>query len=250
MASTEVATNGTTVDTPVNGTSTTNRPVICVFCGASDGTSPVHMAAARALAEMLHKVGAQLVYGGGTVGLMGEIARTLVSLSGPDAVHGIIPLPLIKLEQNYDEEMEKERLSGKAPSGSGPRNVIDEKIFGRTTIVKDMHSRKQMMAQCVMAGGPGSGFVALSGGFGTMEELMEVTTWNQLGIHGRGVVIYNVDGYWDGLINWVKGAVSHGFIAPTNAGILVEALSAEEVIKCLREYECAEGRFKLNWDEN
>ncbi|EKG11194.1 Cytokinin riboside 5'-monophosphate phosphoribohydrolase LOG [Macrophomina phaseolina MS6] len=189
----------------------------------------------------------RLVYGGGTVGLMGEVARTLVSLSGRDAVHGIIPAALVKLEQNYDEAAAQAQTDG---TRLGPRNVIDEAIYGRTTVVKDMHTRKSMMAQEVIAGGPGGGFVALSGGYGTMEELMEVTTWNQLGIHDRGVVVFNVDGYYDGLIKWIKTAVTSGFISPNNAGILVEALSAEEVIQCLREYRNAEGRFKLNWDEN
>lgn len=112
-----------------------------------------------------------------------------------------------------------------------------------------MHTRKQMMAQEVVKGGPGGGFVALPGGYGTLEELMEVTTWNQLGIHSMPVIVYNVDGYWSGLIEWVKNAVTNGFIAPTNAGILSEALSADEVMTCLKEYENAPGRFNLTWEE-
>jgi uncharacterized protein (TIGR00730 family) len=166
---------------------------------------------------------------------MGEVARTLVSLSGPSSVHGIIPAPLVKFEQNHD------------PTDPNA-HTIDESIFGRTTVVKDMHTRKQMMAQEVIAGGPGGGFVALSGGYGTLEELMEVTTWNQLGIHSMPVIIYNVDGYWSGLIDWVKNAVKSGFIASSNAGILSEALSADEVLTCLKEYQNAEGRFNLTWD--
>jgi uncharacterized protein (TIGR00730 family) len=127
-------------------------------------------------------------------------------------------------------------------------SVIDEKLFGKTTVVKDMHTRKHLMAKEVIAGGPGSGFVALSGGYGTLEELMEVTTWNQLGIHDRGVIVFNVDGYWDGLIQWVKNAVLQGFISTTNSGILVEALDAEEVVTCLKEYKNSEGRFNLKWN--
>lgn len=163
---------------------------------------------------------------------MGEIARTLVSLSGPDAVHGIIPEPLVKWEQD----------SRSAAS--------DDESHGRTTVVPDMHTRKRLMAKEVIEGGPGSGFVALSGGYGTLEELMEVITWNQLGIHSRGIVMYNIEGYYDGLIQWVTTAVSSGFIAPGNAGILVEALDAEEVVRQLKEYKVAEGRFKLNWNQN
>ena len=162
---------------------------------------------------------------------MGEIARTLVSLSGPDAVHGIIPEPLVKWEQDT-------------------RTVASDEIYGRITVVPDMHTRKQLMAEEVIQGGPGSGFVALSGGYGTLEELMEVITWNQLGIHSRGVVVYNIEGYYDGLIQWVTTAVSSGFIAPGNGGILVEALDAEEVVRQLKEYKIAEGVFKLDWSQN
>ena len=171
---------------------------------------------------------------------MGEIARTLVSLSGPSSVHGIIPAPLVKYEQSgYD-------LS----SYSSKNSIAADQQYGRTTVVKDMHTRKQLMAKEVIEGGPGSGFVALSGGYGTLEELFEAITWNQLGIHGKGIVVYNVEGYYDGLIQWVKTAVSAGFIAPGNAGILVEALDAEEVVQQLREYRMAEGRFDLEWGQN
>jgi len=171
------------------------------------------------------------------VGIMGEVARTLVKLSGPDAVHGIIPAALVKYEQGWDPE-----------NPSDLNKAIDARVFGRTTVVEDMHTRKKMMAQEVVAGGKGSGFVALSGGYGTLEELMEVTTWNQLGIHERGVVIYNVDGYWDGLISWVKNAVKSGFIAPKNEAIMIEANTAEEVVSSLIEYKNSEARFNLKWE--
>lgn len=200
-------------------------------CGSCPGTSPAHVEAAQSLAEVFHKNRISLVYGGGTVGLMGEVAKTLVALSGPDSVHGIIPEPLVKWEQE------------------SPRDLNEKDEYGRTTVVPDMHTRKQLMAKEVIEGGPGSGFVALSGGYGTLEELMEVITWNQLGIHSRGVVVFNVEGYYDGLIQWVRTAVSSGFIAPGNGGILVEALDAEEVVKQLQEYKVAEGRFKLDWSQ-
>lgn len=100
----------------------------------------------------------RLVYGGGTNELMGEVARALVALSGPDAVHGIIPEPLL-------------------PEKSG-KSVIDESVYGKTTVVKSMHERKKAMWLEVLRGGHGGGFVALSGGYGTFEELMEVATWN------------------------------------------------------------------------
>jgi uncharacterized protein (TIGR00730 family) len=213
--------------------------LILPSCGASSGTSPAHLAAARALAHVLHNNKIHLVYGGGTAGLMGEVARTLVSLSGPDSVHGIIPQPLIKFEQQTE------------PSSTDPNaHSIDSTAYGKTTVVKDMHTRKQMMAQEVIDGGPGGGFVALSGGYGTLEELMEVITWNQLGIHSMPVIVFNVEGYWNGLLGWVKTAVTSGFVGPTSAGILVEALSAEDVLTQLKAYQNAEGRFDLTWDQN
>ncbi|KAI4121406.1 MAG: hypothetical protein LQ347_006870 [Umbilicaria vellea] len=170
---------------------------------------------------------------------MGEVAKSLVALSGPSAVHGIIPAPLIRYEQ----------IPASTGTAADAKSTIDENVYGRTTIVPDMHTRKQLMAKEVMQGGPGSGFVALSGGYGTLEELMEVTTWNQLGIHDCGVVLLNVEGYYDGLIEWVRTAVRAGFVGPGNAGILVEALDAEEVVRMLREYRVAEGRYQLDWSQ-
>ncbi|KAI7506197.1 hypothetical protein KC367_g120 [Hortaea werneckii] len=84
-------------------------------------------------------------------------------------------------------------------------------------------------------------------GYGTLEELMEVVTWNQLGIHGMPVVVYNVEGYWDGLMQWVRKAVSAGFVGEGNKGIMVEAREAEDVVAALKSYQNAEGRFKLDW---
>ncbi|KUJ11576.1 uncharacterized protein LY89DRAFT_227770 [Mollisia scopiformis] len=219
--------------TPSNGSPTVK---VCVFCGSSAGKSPAHMEAARSLAKVFHENNISLVYGGGTVGLMGEVARTLVSLSGPTSVHGIIPAPLVKYERGPDSTI-----------ANDPSFLPDYNTYGKTTVVKDMHTRKQMMAQEVLAGGQGSGFVALSGGYGTLEELMEVVTWNQLGIHNRGVVIYNVEGYWDGLLNWVKGSVEAGFVGEGTKGIIKEAKTGQECVEGLKDYKVAEGRFKLEW---
>ncbi|OBT58469.1 hypothetical protein VE04_01510 [Pseudogymnoascus sp. 24MN13] len=197
------------------------------------------MEAARDLAREFHKQNIKLVYGGGTVGLMGEIARTLVSLSGPSSVHGIIPEPLVVFEQGPDS---------KAPSKNGGKHgVPDEATYGTTTIVDDMHTRKQMMAQAVMKGGPGSGFIALPGGYGTLEELMEVVTWNQLGIHGRGTIVLNIEGYWDGLLSWVDNSISSGFVRESNRSIIVPAKTAQEAVEFLSDYKPADGRFKLAW---
>lgn len=205
---------------------------------------------------------------------MGELARTLVSLSGPQAVHGVIPRALIRIEEGYDnsrEEKDQERAdkehghvhprpanprtsTGKVPERTiadplDSASMIRESDFGTTTIVPDMHTRKRLMATKVLEGGKGSGFVSLAGGFGTMEEVMEMTTWNQLGIHRVGVVLLNVNGYWDGVMQWVRKAVQEGFISEQNGSILVEAKTVEEVLPKLRDYKVSEGRMELNWGE-
>jgi len=164
-----------------------------------------------------------LVYGGGTVGLMGEIARTLVALAGPDSVHGITLEVFVKSE-NHDPF---------SPSG----HRITESIYGRTTIVKDMHTRKSRMFEEVMEGGPGGGFVALSGGFGTLEELIEITTWKQLNLHHFPIVVYNVENYWKSLKEWIQSAVSMSFVEKENADIIRVVDDAEGVMRVLASHE-------------
>lgn len=175
---------------------------------------------------------------------MGEVARTLVSLSGPDAVHGVIPLPLVKFEREGDPMYQS--LSA-TPDGLSRLPVPSESIYGRTTIVKDMHTRKALMAKEVIEGGPGSGFVALSGGYGTLEELLETATWNQLGIHGKGICLLNVNGFYDGLVEWIHKAVEEGFIREGNKDIISMATTAEEAVTLLRTYKQPSSTFKLEW---
>jgi len=172
---------------------------------------------------------------------MGELAKTLVSLAGPDSVHGIIPEALVEYERdpNYTSLI----------SNGDDKHVAvpDHKMYGKTTVVKDMHTRKQMMAQEVMRGGPGSGFIALSGGYGTIEELLETCTWNQLGIHDKGICVLNVDGFYDGILDWIKKSVEQGFIKSSNGDILVEATTAEGAVRALREYKVSPSVLKLSW---
>jgi uncharacterized protein (TIGR00730 family) len=188
---------------------------------------------------------------------MGEVAKTLVSLSGPDAVHGIIPEALVRYERdphytsthvvaNGGDGVASDD-NGSTESGGKQLSVPEEKIFGRTTVVKDMHTRKQMMAQEVLAGGPGSGFIALSGGYGTVEELFETATWNQLGIHSKGIVVLNINGFYDGILDWIKKSVAEGFIKSGNEDILVEATNAEDAIRALKEYRVSSAVLKLQW---
>jgi uncharacterized protein (TIGR00730 family) len=170
---------------------------------------------------------------------MGEVAKTIVSISGPDAVHGIIPEALVKYERDSTYS---------SNTDSNGYHLPEEQVYGRTTVVKDMHTRKQLMAREVLDGAPGSGFIALSGGYGTMEELLETATWNQLGIHNKGVCILNIDGFFDGLLEWLKKAVDQQFIRDANAEILVTATDAEGAVKALRDYKVSESRLKLAWE--
>jgi uncharacterized protein (TIGR00730 family) len=125
--------------------------------------------------------------------MMGEVARNLTALGGE--VHGIIPEALLSHERRGGPE-----------KTSGSTSTEDrDPSYGRLTVVKDMHTRKTMMARAADA------FVALPGGFGTLEELMEIITWNYIGIHAKPIVIFNVDGYYDDLVRWVRKAVQEEF---------------------------------------
>lgn len=168
---------------------------------------------------------------------MGEVAKTLCALNGPESVHGIIPEALVKYERDGTYQT----------VNSNNQVVPDESVYGRTTVVEDMHTRKKLMAEEVFAGGPGSGFIGMSGGFGTMEEIFETTTWNQLGIHSKGIVLLNINNYWDGIVQWLDKAAEEGFIKPGNKDILVTADSPADAIKALRDYKVSETVYKLKW---
>lgn len=189
---------------------------------------------------------------------MGEIAKTLVALSGPDSVHGIIPEALVRYERdpNYTStKVNGDIQKDAATTTEGDQKedkqfaVPDENVFGRTTIVKDMHTRKLMMAQEVLAGGPGSGFIAMSGGYGTMEELFETVTWNQLGIHDKGIVLLNINGFYDGILQWIQNSIREGFVNEANGKIMVEAKNPEDAIRALKEYKVSEAVLKLKWSD-
>jgi uncharacterized protein (TIGR00730 family) len=168
---------------------------------------------------------------------MGEVAKTLCAINGPQSVHGIIPEALVKYERD-----------GTYQTVNANNQVVpDESTFGRTTVVPDMHTRKKLMAEEVFAGGPGSGFIGLSGGYGTVEEIFETTTWNQLGIHQNGICLLNIDGYWDGIVQWINKAVDEDFVRQANKEILVTATTPEEAIESLRNYKVSQGIYKLSW---
>ncbi|MGZ8289940.1 MAG: LOG family protein [Telluria sp.] len=160
---------------------------IAVYCGASHGASPIFDASARAMARALVEHNIALVYGGGNVGLMGTIADEVLRLGGE--VTGVIPRALVEREVGH----------------SG---------LTRLFVVKDMHERKAMMSEM------SDGFIALPGGMGTLEELFEMLTWSQLGIHCKPVGALNVDGFWDGLVAFVAHQQKHGFVRPQHAALL------------------------------
>lgn len=192
---------------------------VCVFCGSSSGNSD-YIAAAKQLGRLLVQENWGLVYGGGTTGLMGEVARAVTTAGG--RVLGIIPKALISKEQ----------------SGTMP----DEAVYGKTQIVGDMHTRKRLM------GRQSNAFIALPGGYGTAEELFEVITWNQLGIHSNPIIILNTDGFYDGLIGWIEKAVEDKFISSGNRAIVVAVNTPEEAIDAIKNYKVAPGRLELNWN--
>ncbi|KAI5301245.1 hypothetical protein KEM56_001862 [Ascosphaera pollenicola] len=237
---------------PALNTPAQRQRVVCVFCGAHPGNKPEYLDAARKLGELFHRENIKLVYGGGTWGIMGELARTLVKLSGPKAVHGIIPTALIRVEPGHQKKPAagQETLNNDYGAKTPERTTfVKEDEYGETSLVPDMHTRKKMMADEVRAGAPGSGFMVLPGGFGTLEEAMEMTTWNQLNIHTCGIVLLNVDGYWDGLLSWIDKAVESGFISKENKEIMVKCNDVSRAVEALTNYRISKGRLNLDWED-
>ena len=163
----------------------TSKPLsICVYCGARHGAQSAYTEAARALGTAIGSRGWQLVYGGGKVGLMGEVADATLAAGG--RVVGVIPESLKNLEVGH--------------------LGLDE-----LHVVPTMHIRKQMMAERADV------FIALPGGIGTLEELYEVWTWRQLGYHDQPLGLLNIGGYYDHLLSFMKHSVAEGFLsAPQN----------------------------------
>lgn len=153
---------------------------ICVYCGSRHGLRPAYTAAARALGAAIGSRGWQLVYGGGKVGLMGEVANATLSAGG--RVIGVIPESLQQLEVGH----------------TGLHELH---------VVPTMHVRKQMMAERADV------FIALPGGIGTLEELYEVWTWRQLGYHDQPIGLLNTEGYYDLLLAFMRNTVSEGFLS-------------------------------------
>jgi uncharacterized protein (TIGR00730 family) len=173
---------------------------ICVYCGANAGVSPVYAEAARALGRALVARDLALVYGGGNVGLMGIIADEVLRVGGE--VTGVIPTALVEREVGHTG-------------------------LTRQFIVKDMHERKAMMAEL------SDGFIAMPGGMGTLEELFEMLTWSQLGIHAKPIGLLNVDGFYDSLAGFIRHATEQGFVRPQHAALLMVESEPQNLLRRL-----------------
>lgn len=161
---------------------------ICVFCGSSSGVHSGYADAARALAKLLAARGLGLVYGGGNVGLMGIIADAMLTAGGE--VTGVIPRSLLVKEV-------------------GHRGITDLRV------VETMHERKALMSEL------SDGFIALPGGFGTLDEFFEILTWAQLGFHGKPCGLLNVAGYFDHMLRALDHAVAERFLRPQHRALVI-----------------------------
>ncbi|KAJ8899207.1 hypothetical protein K2173_012383 [Erythroxylum novogranatense] len=176
---------------------------ICVFCGSRAGYKSSFSDAALDLGNQLVERNIDLVYGGGSSGLMGLISQTVSN--GGCHVLGVIPKALMPHE-------------------------ITGVTIGEVKIVEDMHKRKAEMARHADA------FIALPGGYGTMEEVLEMIAWSQLGIYEKPVGLLNVDGYYNHLLSLFDKGVEEGFIKETERQIVIIAETADELIKRMEEY--------------
>ncbi|KAJ7562019.1 hypothetical protein O6H91_03G052200 [Diphasiastrum complanatum] len=176
---------------------------ICVFCGSRSGTRRSYSDAAIDLGRELVQRQTDLVYGGGSVGLMGLLAQRV--FEGGRHVTGVIPRALIPVQN-------------------------PEASVGEVHIVEDMHQRKAEMARLADA------FIALPGGYGTLEELLETITWSQLGIHCKPVGLLNVDGYYNPLLKLFDKGMEEGFINSGFRQIVVSASNAHELLQRLEDY--------------
>jgi len=170
---------------------------VCVFCGSNTGSDAAFAAAARALGEALVRDGRHLVYGGGRVGLMGVLADAV--LAGGGTVTGVIPESLAARE-------------------------VAHRGLTQLRIVTSMHTRKALMSELADA------FVALPGGFGTLDELFEIVTWAQLGMHTKPIGLLDVNGYYGSLLAFADRCLADGFVRPEHRDLLLVDTSAERLL--------------------
>ena len=174
---------------------------ICVYCGSKAGDHPVYREAATALGEALVRRDLGLVFGGGRIGLMGAVADAVMAAGG-EAI-GVIPEALMAVEV-------------------GHAGLTELRVVGT------MHERKAAMADLA------DGFIAMPGGFGTMEEFFEMTTWSQLGLNSKPLGLLNTEGYYDALLGFVEHAVAEGFVRPGHRDLIVADEDPDGLINALQ----------------
>ena len=184
---------------------------LCVFCGSSAGNREAYRDSARRLGELLAARGIGVVTGGGHIGLMGVLADAV--LAGGGEVIGVIPQALVERE-------------------------LAHRGLTRLEVVSSMHERKAAMADRA------DGFAALPGGYGTCDELFEILTWAQLGLHARPVGLLNVAGYFTPALAWLDHMVAEGFLKGKHRGLLIEAAAPEELLERLLHYRPGEATPK------
>lgn len=176
---------------------------ICVFCGASTGTNPAYQDAAVDMGRTLAKNGIDLVYGGGNKGLMGMIADATIDNGG--RAFGVIPKALV------DKEEAHTRLS-------------------EQFVVNTMHERKMMMATL------SDGFIAMPGGFGTLEEFIEIITWAKLGFHQKPCALLNINQFYDGLLSYFDQLTDEGFVKPKMRDLVLTGDSPDAVLLEMKSF--------------
>ena len=175
---------------------------VAVYCGSAPGSTPVFADATRATAKAMTDANVDLVYGGGKLGLMGIIADSVLDLGG--RVYGVIPQALVDIE------------------------VAHTRVTELYTVA-NMHERKAKMTDLADA------FLALPGGVGTLDELFEAWSWNALGYHAKPFCLLNVEGFWDGMIEFIEHAHRSGFLSKSRRNQLLVAQTPEEALKLLDE---------------
>ena len=176
---------------------------VCVYCGSNRGRAEAYVAAAHELAEVLVNHELELVYGGASVGIMGAIADRVLDLGG--AVHGVIPKMLSQKELAHANLTELH-------------------------VVSSMHERKSMMAAL------SDGFIAMPGGFGTLEEIIEIVTWGQLRFHDKPCGLLNVNGFFDSLLAFLDHSKQEGFLRPENRSMLLSDASPAGLVRQFERY--------------
>ena len=188
----------------LNVTVKTTQPLIALYCGSRSGNKPIYREKAIELAKGIAEQGFGIVYGGASIGLMGQVADTVLEHHGE--VVGVIP------EFMLDYEIAHSQLT-------------------ELHVVKTMHERKAMMAERADA------FIALPGGLGTFEEILEIATWGQLNQHQKPMMLYNVNGFYDHMIAQLDHAVEEGFLPPQHRSKLIVCKHKHQIFNAIKNLE-------------